>query len=88
MDVCAGGKISVGATSITFTNHHRVVCNITSCALPGFPPIPPNVQVPARVSSNDGTKTVPLNPPPSVTGTYTYTPDCCDGETAPTIKVE
>jgi len=88
MDVCAGGKISIGATSITFTNDHPVICNITSCDLPGFPSIPPDVQVPARVGSQPGTTTVPLNPPPSVAGTYDYTPDCCDEETPPTIKVE
>jgi len=49
MDVCAGGSISVGATSITFTNHHTVACKITSCELPGFPPIPPDVVVPRKL---------------------------------------
>jgi hypothetical protein len=88
MDICAGGTISIGATSITFTNNHTVPCNITSCNLPGFPSIPPNVQVPARVGSQPGTKTVTLNPPPTVAGTYTYTPDCCDQGTPPQIKVQ
>ena len=88
MDICAGGTISIGTTSITFTNNHTVACNITSCNLPGFPTIPPNVQVPARVGSQAGSKTVTLNPPPSVAGTYTYAPDCCDPGTPPEIKVQ
>jgi|HubBroStandDraft_5_1064220.scaffolds.fasta_scaffold1726458_1 hypothetical protein len=88
MDVCAGGTINAGATSITFTNHHKVPCNITSCALPGFPKIPPPVTVPAKVGSTPGTITVPLNPPPTQTGDYEYTPDCCDLETNPVIKVQ
>ncbi len=90
MDVCAGGTISIGATSITFTNNHPEPCNITSCDLPGFPPIPPDVQVPARVGSQPGTITVPLNPPPSVVNPkgYPYTPACCDEDTNPTIKVQ
>ena len=88
MDVCAGGTISIGTASITFTNDHNVVCNITSCALPGFPSIPPNVQVPAKVGSQAGSKTVILNPPPSVAGSYSYTPDCCDQAGPPVIKVQ
>jgi len=88
MDVCSGGTINSGATSITFTNHHKVACNITSCTLPGFPPIPPNVVVPAKVGSQPGTITVPLNPPPTVPGSYPYTPDCCDSDTPPVIKVQ
>jgi len=88
MDVCAGGFISVGATSITFTNDHPVACNITSCTLPGFPHIPPPVVVPAKVGSKPGTKTVTLNPPPTVKCDYPYTPDCCNKETNPVIKVQ
>jgi hypothetical protein len=88
MDVCAGGTINAGATSITFTNNHTVPCNITSCSLPGFPTIPPPVVVPARVGSQHGTKTVPLNPPPTVKDDYPYTPDCCHKETNPVIKVQ
>jgi hypothetical protein len=88
MDICAGGTINSGSTSITFTNNHHVPCNITSCSLPGFPAIPPIVVVPARVGSNPGTKTVPLNPPPTVKRDYPYTPDCCDKETGPVIKVQ
>jgi hypothetical protein len=88
MNVCAGGSISVGATSIIFTNHHPVECKITSCDLPGFPPIPPDVVVPAKVGSHPGTKTVQLNPPPMAKGDYEYTPDCCGKETNPVIKVQ
>jgi hypothetical protein len=85
MDICAGGSINVGATSITFTNDHKVECKITSCELPGFPP---NVVVPAKVGSHPGTKTVQLNPPPTVKGDYEYTPNCCGKETNPVIKVQ
>ena len=82
MDICAGGSISVGATSITFKNDHNVDCTITSCELPGFPP--PPVVIPAK-----STRTVPLNPPPTVKGDYEYTPDCCGKkETNPVIKVQ
>jgi hypothetical protein len=88
MDICAGGTINSGATSITFTNNHAVPCNITSCSLPGFPTIPPNVVVPARVGSQPGTKTVQLDPPPTVKGDYPYTADCCDQLTGPVIKVQ
>jgi hypothetical protein len=88
MDVCAGGTINKGASSITFTNDHPVACNITSCSLPGFPTIPPNVVVPAKVGSRPGTKPVQLNPPPTVAGDYPYSPDCCDKETNPVIKVQ
>src|SRR5260370_1328417 len=48
MDVCAGGSISVGATSITFTNHHNVGWKITSCEFPAFPPIHPERRVACR----------------------------------------
>jgi hypothetical protein len=37
-----------------------------------------DVVVPAKVGSQPGTKTVPLNPPPTVKGDYKYTPDCCN----------
>jgi hypothetical protein len=84
MDVCAGGSISVGATSITFTNNRPVACKITSCELPGFP-VP--VVVPAKVGSQPGTATVTLNPPATVKGDYKYTADCCD-KTNPVIKVQ
>jgi hypothetical protein len=57
-------------------------------SLPGFPTIPPNVVVPAKVGSQPGTKTVQLSPPPTVAGDYPYTPDCCDKETNPVIKVQ
>jgi hypothetical protein len=86
MDVCAGGKISPGTSSITFTNDHTVACKITSCQLPGWPS--GTQTVPKRQGSTAGSLTVPLNPPPTTPGDYPYTPDCCDKETDPKIKVQ
>ncbi len=85
MDVCAGGKVSPGATSITFTNNHPEQCTITSCDMPGWPTTDPVIS--GRQNSNPGTGTVDLTQPASV-GTYTYIPNCCRKKTNPTIKVQ
>ena len=85
MDVCAGGTISVGSTSITFTNDHTVKCTITSCDMPGWPTTAP--VIPKRQGGTAGRAVVNLNPP-ATAGCYTYTPDCCGPETNPTIKVQ
>jgi hypothetical protein len=79
MDICAGGTINAGATSITFTNHHPQPCTITSCNMPGWPTTPPVINPPSGV--------VYLSTPAQL-GTYNYTPDCCDELTAPQIKVQ
>jgi len=85
MDVCGGGTISVGATSITFENHHADDCTLSDCNLPGWPTTSP--VVPKKVGGTAGTLTVPLNPP-AVAGDYTYSPSCCTKRTNPTIKVQ
>jgi hypothetical protein len=85
MDICAGGKVSIGATSITFTNDHPKDCTITSCDMPGWPTTDPVIL--KRKGGTPGSGVVYLNPP-ATKGTYTYTPDCCGDETPPTIKVQ
>lgn len=85
MDICAGGTIDAGATSITFTNNHNQQCTITSCNMPGWPTQPP--VIPARSGSTPGTGVVNLSTPAQI-GTYNYTPNCCDELTAPQIKVQ
>lgn len=85
MDICAGGTINAGATSITFTNHHMEQCTITSCGLPGWPTTPP--VVPGKQGNNPGTKVVDLTTPATV-GNYPYTPNCCPQAGSPEIKVQ
>ncbi len=43
MDVCDGGTINSGSTSITFTNNKTSSCTITSCTLAGWPTTDPVV---------------------------------------------
>lgn len=85
MDVCAGGTINAGATSITFTNHHSEDCTITSCDMPGWPTTDP--VIPRKQGSTPGSQIVELSTP-ATPGTYDYTPTCCDEETGPQIKVQ
>jgi hypothetical protein len=85
MDVCAGGTINAGATSITFTNHHPEDCTITGCDMPGWPTTDP--VIPGKQGSTPGSLAVDLSTP-ATQGTYDYTPDCCDEETGPQIKVQ
>jgi hypothetical protein len=86
MDVCAGGTISAGATSITFTNHHDEECTITSCDMPGWPTTDP--VIPKKKDGVAGTQVVDLTEPAVAGNTYDYTPDCCDEETPPQIRVQ
>ena len=85
MDICAGGTVSVGVNSISFTNHHSADCTITSCNMPGWPTTDP--VIPKKVGSTPGTGTVQLSQSATV-GTYPYTPNCCDQQTPPAIKVQ
>ena len=85
MDVCAGGTISAGATSITFTNHHTSSCTISGCNMPGWPTTDP--VVPGKQGSTSGTLVVNLSTP-AVVGNYPYAPNCCDQATPPAIKVQ
>jgi hypothetical protein len=86
MDVCAGGTIGAGATSITFTNNHTKKCTITSCDMPGWPTTDP--VIPKREGGVAGTQVVSLGVAAVAGNTYTYTPDCCDQGTPPQIKVQ
>jgi hypothetical protein len=85
MDICKGGTVAPGATSITFTNHHPVACTITSCTLPGWPAAAP--VVPAEKNGVPGELTVQLvaivQP-----GTYIYTASCCKKGSSMPIKVQ
>jgi len=80
MDICAGGTVSVGATSISFTNNHNENCTITSCTIAGWPTTDP-------VIAAKTTQSVPLSTP-ATAGDYTYTPNCCTKRTDPIIKVQ
>ena len=86
MDVCAGGTINAGATSITFTNHHTVKCTITSCNMPGWPTTDP--VIPKQENGVAGTQVVIITVPAVAGNTYNYTPNCCDQGTPPQIKVQ
>jgi hypothetical protein len=79
MDICAGGTLSAGSTSVNFTNNHPESCTITSCNMPGWPTTPPVIP--------HGGGTVHLTQP-APRGTYNYTPDCCHKRTGPQIKVQ
>jgi hypothetical protein len=74
MDVCRGGTVPAGSTSITFTNHHTEPCVITGCLMPGWPAI--NPVIPAEQNGIPGAATVQLaaivRP-----GTYPYLASCC-----------
>jgi hypothetical protein len=80
MDICGGGTVGVGATSISFTNDHNEDCTITSCTLPGWPTTDP-------VITAKSTQPVNLTQP-ATAGDYTYTPSCCRKRTNPVIKVQ
>jgi hypothetical protein len=81
MDICAGGTVSVGANSISFTNNHNENCTITSCSMPGWPTTAP-------VITAKTTQSVPLSTPAAAGGPYTYTPNCCTKRTDPQIRVQ
>jgi hypothetical protein len=85
MDLCGGGTIAVGATSVTFSNSHPEPCTITSSTMPGWPTTPP--VIPAKQGSNNGIGIVPISIPARA-GDYTYTPNCCKKRMNPVIKVQ
>ncbi len=85
MDVCAGGTINAGATTVTFENHHPESCTISGCTMPGWPTSDP--VVPAQQGGHPGTLTVQLSQP-AVVGDYPYTASCCKKRTGPQIKVQ
>jgi hypothetical protein len=74
MDVCKGGTVPPGTTSITFINHHPEACAITGCHMPGWPAV--NPVIPAEQNGVPGTATIQLaaivRP-----GSYPYLASCC-----------
>jgi hypothetical protein len=85
MDICAGGQISIGAKQVQFTNDHSVDCTITSCTMPQWPKTPP--VIPKRQGGTPGVGIVQLTAP-ATQGKYDYTPNCCDKQNNPQIKVQ
>jgi hypothetical protein len=85
IDLCAGGTVSAGSTTITFTNHRPNACTITglgsllSCGN-SFP-------VPAKASGVNGTKTCTILTN-ATAGTYPYSSSCCGDETNPVIIMQ
>ena len=85
MDICKGGTIRSGATSITFTNHHPAACTITNCTLPGCPAIDP--VVPAEQNGVPGKLVVQLVVVVQK-GTYKYNASCCKKGANPQIQIK
>ena len=83
MDVCKGGTVSAGSTSIRLTNNHPEPCAITGCEMPGWPA---NLVVPAEQNGVPGTLTVQLAARVAP-GTYPYQASCCP-ESHPKIIVQ
>jgi len=93
MDVCDGGTISGGSSSITFTNSHTTQFTIntptnvnTGTDMPGWPATAP--VVPAAHNGTAGSKVVQLSVNAQSNNTYEYTttPACPQG-TNPRIVV-
>jgi hypothetical protein len=88
-DVCAGGTVSAGNTTITFTNHRTETCTVSDdgsakslSALTGNS----SVLVPAKSGNPPVDGSVTLNILTSATpGTYTYSASCCKKRTNPAI---
>ena len=81
-DLCAGGTVSAGSTTITFTNHRPTACTITG--LGSLVDCGNSFSVPGRSGVVNGTKT--CNILSSATpGTYSYSSSCCDDEMNPVI---
>jgi hypothetical protein len=82
IDLCAGGTVSAGSTTITFTNHRPKACTITglgdllSCGDP--------FSVPAKANGVNGTITCTILSN-AAAGTYPYQSSCCDDQTNPSI---
>lgn len=82
--VCTGGTLSVGATSITFTNDQAYDIFVDDLGLAGFPA---SFKVPAAQGGNSGTASHAIDP--ATAGNYSFTPSPgCSGGTVPVIKVQ
>jgi hypothetical protein len=95
MNVCDGGTISGGVTSITFTNPSTTtIYTITNCVstsngqtMPGWPATDP--AIPKAQNGVAGTHTVQLAVAAQPGNTYQYTPSPqCPQATAPKIIVQ
>jgi hypothetical protein len=88
-DVCAGGTVSAGNTTITFTNHRAESCTVSDdgsgmslSTLTGNS----SVVVPAKGGTPPVDGSVTLNILTTATpGTYTYSASCCKKRTNPSI---
>jgi hypothetical protein len=93
MNVCDGGTISGGVTSILFTNPNTTSYTITSCkdangnTMPGWPAT--NPVIPAAQNGVSGSHTVQLAVAAISGKSYVYTPSpSCTIGTNPTIRVQ
>ena len=77
IDVCKGGTVPAGATSITFVNYHPEPCTISGCKMPGWPPA--NPVIPAEQNGVPGKLTIQLAARLAVPGKYPYLASCCPG---------
>jgi len=84
-DLCAGGTVSAGSTTVTFTNHRPNACTITG--LGSLLSCGNSFVVPARANGVNGsiTCTILSN---AAAGTYPYSSTCCDDQTNPVIIMQ
>jgi hypothetical protein len=73
IDICAGGNVGPGETSIKLVNNHGQTCHIDDLNLPDADP-PGPYDIPAHKS-----QTITFS---HIAGDYGYTPDCCSKPTA------
>ena len=85
IDLCAGGTVSAGSTTITFTNHRPNACTITG--LGTLVDCGNSFSVPAKANGVNGTKTCNILAN-AAAGTYPYSSACCDEETNPAIIMQ
>lgn len=84
-DLCAGGTVSAGSTTITFTNHRPNACTITG--LGSLLDCGNSFSVPGKSGSVNGSKTCNILSN-AAAGTYPYSSSCCDDQTNPAIILQ
>ena len=85
IDLCAGGTVSAGSTTITFTNHRPTQCTING--LGSLLNCGNSFPVPAKANGVNGTVTCTILPG-APAGRYPYSSSCCDDETNPVIIMQ
>jgi hypothetical protein len=85
IDLCAGGTVSAGSTTITFTNHRPNACTITG--LGNLLSCGNSFSVPAKANGVNGTITCTILSN-AAAGRYPYSSSCCDDETNPVIIMQ